>query len=165
MEQLQGFIDPNHQDYVRKLNHSLYGLKQAPHEWFSRLISFLASLGFIGSKADSSLFVKFTGTTKLYVFIYADDIIMTGFYSSLVDKVILALGREFLVRDLEWLNYFLGVQVTPIINGVVLSQQKDIEDLLYKSDMGKCNPYLTPMGTTLNLSKKMGTILSNGDQF
>lgn len=57
MIQPPGFIDPTKPTHVCKLNKSLYGLKQAPRAWFHRMTSFLLSVGFIQSVADSSLFI------------------------------------------------------------------------------------------------------------
>lgn len=56
-QQPDGFLDLTHLDYVCRLNRSLYGLKKVPHAWFSRFASHLLSLGFVGSKADTSLFI------------------------------------------------------------------------------------------------------------
>jgi hypothetical protein len=57
MKQPLGFENPNVPDYVCKLDKALYGLKQAPRAWYSRLSSKLHSLGFLPSKADTSLFM------------------------------------------------------------------------------------------------------------
>ena len=59
MDQLQGFIDQTHPNYVCLLHHSLYGLQQAPRAWFNRLHTFLQSLGFQSSKSiNHSLFFE-----------------------------------------------------------------------------------------------------------
>jgi DNA-binding IclR family transcriptional regulator len=42
--------------HICRLKKSLYGLKQAPRAWFSRLTETLQQMGFVGSKADTSLF-------------------------------------------------------------------------------------------------------------
>jgi hypothetical protein len=57
MKQPPGFENPNVPDYVCKLDKALYGLKQAPRAWYSRLSSKLHSLGFLPSKANTSLFL------------------------------------------------------------------------------------------------------------
>ena len=78
MEQPSGFINPAHPNHVCKLHRSIYGLKQAPRAWFSRLSSYLVTLGFVGSKSDTSLFLRRVWTDLLLVLIYVDDIIIIG---------------------------------------------------------------------------------------
>jgi histone deacetylase 1/2 len=57
MRQPPGFENPSAPNFVCKLDKALYGLKQAPRAWYSRLSSKLHSLGFVPSKADTSLFL------------------------------------------------------------------------------------------------------------
>ena len=49
------FVDSSRPDMVCRLNKSLYGLKQAPRAWYSRLATFLLTLGFTEAKADTLL--------------------------------------------------------------------------------------------------------------
>uniref|UniRef100_A0A8R7RCB5 Reverse transcriptase Ty1/copia-type domain-containing protein n=1 Tax=Triticum urartu TaxID=4572 RepID=A0A8R7RCB5_TRIUA len=57
MRQPPGYESKKFPHYVCKLDKALYGLKQAPRAWYSRLSSQLKYLGFIASKADTSLFI------------------------------------------------------------------------------------------------------------
>lgn len=57
-------IDPSHPDHFCLLKRSLYGLKQAPQMWNKHLIDALLSLGFMGSKTNSSLFYMSTPGDK-----------------------------------------------------------------------------------------------------
>ena len=58
VEQLLGFETHDRETHVCKLKKALYGLKQAPRTWYDRIDSFLSSLGFTKSKADSNLYYK-----------------------------------------------------------------------------------------------------------
>ena len=78
MKQPPGFVDPTNPSYVCRLHRSLYGLKQAPRAWFNRLSTQLLKLGFIGSRADTSLFIKRTDRYIMMLLVYVDDIILTG---------------------------------------------------------------------------------------
>lgn len=111
MAQLQGFIDARFPNHVCKLNKALCGLKQAPRAWFDRLKSVLVRWGFKSSRVDSSLFLLITGQTKVFVFIYVDDILVTGNNSSLINRFVKELNREFALEDLGELSYFLGIKV------------------------------------------------------
>jgi histone deacetylase 1/2 len=57
MKQPPGFEHPDTPHYVCILDKALYGLKQAPRAWYSRLSAKLHQLGFIPSRADTSLFL------------------------------------------------------------------------------------------------------------
>jgi histone deacetylase 1/2 len=78
MTQPPGFEDPQAPHHVCRLDKSLYRLKQAPRAWYSRLSSKLHNLGFISSKADTSLFLYHKSGVTIYMLIYVDDIIVTS---------------------------------------------------------------------------------------
>ena len=58
VEQLSGFVDPTHPDFIFKLDNTLYGLKQASRAWYERLSTFLFSNSFVKGKVDTTLFTK-----------------------------------------------------------------------------------------------------------
>lgn len=78
MRQPPGFVDPIRPTHICQLRWSLYGLKQAPRAWFLQLSEFLLKLGFIGSAADTSLFILRTSSYVMFMLIYVDDIILTS---------------------------------------------------------------------------------------
>lgn len=94
-QQPSGFADPKFPHHVCRLNKSLYGLKQAPRTWFCRFTNFLKSLGFVGSKCDTSLFILHHGTSIAYLLLYVDDIILTANTTSLLQSIIESLKRDF----------------------------------------------------------------------
>ncbi|KAM1757600.1 hypothetical protein ACFX11_006838 [Malus domestica] len=144
MSQPPGFGDPHHSDFVCKLHKSLYGLKQAPRAWNDRFTSFLPSLGFTTTPAAPSLFVKHFGSNVVILLLYVDDIILTGNDPSLINDVIVALTKEFDIKDLGPLHFFLGIQVLSQTDGLVLSQTKYVKDLLIKTEMLDSKPCSTP---------------------
>ena len=161
MEQPSGFINPAHPNHVCKLHRSIYGLKQAPRAWFSRLSSYLVTLGFVGSKSDTSLFLRRVGTDLLLVLIYVDDIIIiTGNDSRAVTRLIQELGREFSLKDLGPLHYFLGMECHRTPSGLFRSQQKYIRNLLLRLKMDGVKPVSSPIATSCKLSKIVGKTLS-----
>ena len=84
-------FDSNNPSYVCKLQKALYGLKQAPQTWHTKLSSSLTSLGFKQSQVDSSMFLFQFGANMLVVFIYVDDILLTGTDSQLIVNLISTL--------------------------------------------------------------------------
>jgi hypothetical protein len=83
-QQLPGFVDPTHPDYVYHLRKSLYGLKQASRSWCQRFATFLRQLGFVASASDTALFVLEEGASITYLFLYIDDIVLTASSSTLL---------------------------------------------------------------------------------
>jgi hypothetical protein len=52
--------------------------KQAPRAWYGRIDSFLTSLGFTKSKADSNLYFKVMDDEPLMLLLYVDDLFLTN---------------------------------------------------------------------------------------
>lgn len=145
------------QQLVCRLRKALYGLKQAPRAWFHKLREFLLASRFVASKADNSLFIRWTGTQLLYVLVYVDDIIVTGTDSGDIDRFVKALDDNFSLKDLGQLTYFLGIEVTRNRQGVFLSQRKYVLDLLRRVSMDKSNSSPTPMVNSCKMSTHVGT--------
>ena len=120
IEQPPGYMDQQFPHHICRLHKSLYGLKQAPKAWFDRFTSQLLHLGFEASMADSSLFVFDSHQTIIYLFVYIDDIIITGNSSSQVSHLVTALSKAFELKDLGTLSYYLGIQIVPSRFGLTL---------------------------------------------
>jgi hypothetical protein len=86
-------------------------LKQAPRAWYSRFATFLLSLGFTEARSDTSLFVYHRGPETVYLLLYVDDIVLTASSQQLLRRIIDALMKEFAMKDLGPLHYFLGMAV------------------------------------------------------
>nr|XP_028953280.1 uncharacterized protein LOC114822633 [Malus domestica] len=151
--------------YVCKLNKSLYGLKQVSRAWNEKFTSYLPGLGFKSSFADPSLFVKHTDAGTVVLLLYVDDIILTSSSSILIDDVIVELTKEFEMKDLGQLNYFLGLQVTYQSGGLFVSQSKYIQDLLNKVDLQDSKPCPTPCLPYHRLLKDDGAPYHSPEQY
>jgi hypothetical protein len=66
----------------------------------------------------------------MYLFIYVDDIIVASFTNAAVEALMNDLRSEFALKDLGPLNYFLGIEVKPSSDGIVLTQEKYTKDIL-----------------------------------
>jgi hypothetical protein len=60
-------------------------------------------------------------------------------------------------------HFFLGIQVTRINDGILLSQNKYAMDLLKRAGMSTCKPINTPLSTSEKLSVHDGEILGLED--
>lgn len=117
MKQPLGYKDPLLPNHVCKLTKALYGLRQAPRTWYAMFSSYLLSLGFVSSKADTSLFILHKASAVTLVLPYVDDIIVTGSDSTFISSLIQSLSSKFVMKDLGALHYFLGLEVTTTENG------------------------------------------------
>jgi hypothetical protein len=130
VEQPKGFQDPHHPHHVYKLKKALYGLKQAPKAWYERLTTYLLAKGITRGQADRTLFIRNQGTHKLIAQIYVDDIIFGATLDSLAHEFSEEMKQEFEMSMIGELNYFLGLQVKQIAEGIFISQSKYAKDLV-----------------------------------
>lgn len=131
---------------VCRLNKALYGLKQSPRAWFGRFAKVMKDSGYIQSQGDHTLFIKHSnagGVTALLV--YVDDIIVTGNDEREKHELKLRLVKEFEIKELGKLKYFLGIEVAYSTKGIFISQQKYVTDLLIETGKIGCKPVSTPM--------------------
>lgn len=80
---------------VCKLQKSLYGLKQANKQWYSKLSTFLLSLGYTQSQADHSLYVKKVKHEFTELLVYVDDMVLAGNSFSEIQQVKRLLNQKF----------------------------------------------------------------------
>jgi hypothetical protein len=131
---------------VCKLKKALYGLKQSPRAWFGRLTTVMIALGYRQSQGDHSLFIRHSksgGVTVLLV--YVDDMIVTGNDTLEMHNLKLHLLKEFDIKELGRLKYFLGIEVAHSKQGIFISQHKYVYDLLQETGMLGCKPVDTPI--------------------
>ena len=131
---------------VCKLKKALCGLKQSPRAWFERFAKVMKEFGYKQSQGDHTLFIKHSvagGVTALLV--YVDDIIVTGNDEREKHDVKQRLAKEFEIKELGKLKYFLDIEVAYSTQGIFISQKKYVTDLL--AEIGKigCKPVSTPM--------------------
>jgi hypothetical protein len=158
MAQPLGFQHPTYPMAVCKLYKAIYGLKQVPCAWFSRLSARLLELKFKSSKSDLSLFIYKTHDIIIFVLIYVDDIIITSSNIAAISQLISDLHSSFALKDLGPLHFFLGVEATWQSDGLHLSQQRYIHDILTKTNMVLAKPISTPMLASTTLSLEMALI-------
>ncbi|KAJ9536225.1 hypothetical protein OSB04_un000591 [Centaurea solstitialis] len=147
VSQPEGFVDPDHPDYVYVLDKALYGLKQAPRAWYEELSTYLLSKGFKKGSVDSTLFIMKEGDHIVVIQVYVDDIIFGSTSKELCKKFETIMTQEFKMSMMGEINFFLGLQVKQFTDGIFINQSKYIFDLLKKYDMSSCNSIGTPMAT------------------
>ena len=108
---------------------------------------YLLHLGFICSKVDPSLFILKTHKGKIFLLLYVDDIIVTGSNPSHVLELVLQRGKEFAMKDLGNLHFFLGVEV------------KYVVELLDKTEMTFAKAIATPLSQKYGLHEVVGSLV------
>jgi histone deacetylase 1/2 len=73
------------------------------------------------------------------------------------------LERDFALKDLGELHYFLGIEVKKRKDGLVLTQERYATDILERVNMSNCKPISTPMPTSEKLSIHDGEKLGPQD--
>jgi hypothetical protein len=129
------------------------------------LRAFLPSLGFQASLTNPSLFVQHFSLGTVVLLLYVDDTLLIGSHSSLLTSVIAALTKEFDMKDLGQLNYFLGLQISYPSFDLFVSQTKYIKELLDRVDLQDSKPCATPCLPYHHLLKDDGKPYSHPQQY
>lgn len=159
MEQPPRFRNPIFPNHVCLLKKAIYALKQAPKYWFYKFSSYLFHLGFLCSKADSSLFVQHSSEGTILLLLYVDDIILTGSNSFLLSRILYTLQSHFATKDLGPLHYFLGIEVYRDKDGLFLSQHTYATAILQLTDMLVARAHPTPLSQKHHLHDSTGSLV------
>jgi histone deacetylase 1/2 len=163
MKQPPGYEDKSKPHYWCELDKALYGLKQAPRAWYSRLSNKLKQLGFVPSKVDTSLFFYRKGNHVIFMLVYVDDIIVASSSQEAVDALLWDLEKDFAIKDLGDLHYFLGIQVERKDGELLMKQERYAREILKRVNMQLCKSVKMPLCTTEKLSITNGTRLGVED--
>lgn len=129
------------------------------------LRNFLVSIGFKNSLTDTSLFVLQSGKDITYLLVYVDDILVTGNNGSIVKSIIQLLGERFSLKDLDELDYFLGIEVTRTAAGINLMQRKYIRDILQRTNMLDAKLVATPLPSSPKLTINSSSSPTNAAEY
>jgi hypothetical protein len=86
------------------------------------------------------------------VLVYVDGIIFRRNNASLVQWFASALQSEFEMSMIRELAFFLGLQITQRSEGIFISQEKYLGEMLKRFQMEDYTPMITPMVTGCKLS-------------
>lgn len=110
------------------------------------------------------MFYKSTDQGKITVLIiYVDDMILTGNDHVEIEALRKILAKEFEVKDLGVLRYFLGMEIARNKNGTSISQRKYTLDLLKETWMLGCKLSDIPIGVRHKIDPaKKGDLVDKG---
>ncbi|GJX34989.1 retrovirus-related pol polyprotein from transposon TNT 1-94 [Tanacetum coccineum] len=148
-----GFIDFKKPNHVYKLKKALYGIKQAPKAWYDRLKYFLIKHEYKIGMVDNTLFTKKKSSNLIIVQIYVDDIIFGSTCQDMCDEFAKIMHDEFEMSMTGELNFFLGLQIKPIEDGIFFNQSKYIKEMLKKFGLEDSKPMKTSISLDTKLTK------------
>ncbi|GJT57193.1 retrovirus-related pol polyprotein from transposon TNT 1-94 [Tanacetum coccineum] len=123
-----GFIDFAKPNHVYRLNKALYRLKQAPKAWYDRLKAFLIKHDYTMRMVYNTLFTKKRDSNIIIVQIYVDDIIFGSTCQEMCDDFAKIMHDEFEMSMMGELNFFLGLQIKQLEDGIFFNQSKYIKE-------------------------------------
>ncbi|GJW16724.1 putative ribonuclease H-like domain-containing protein [Tanacetum coccineum] len=153
VSQPPGFVDPEFPEKVYKVEKALYRLHQAPRAWYETLSTYLLDNGFHRGQIDKTLFIKRFKGDILLVQVYVDDIIFGTTIKSLCTNFEQIMHKRFQMSSMGELTFFLGLQVKQKDNGIFISQDKYVGEILNKFVFSSIRTANTPMKTNKALAK------------
>ncbi|GJU25265.1 putative ribonuclease H-like domain-containing protein [Tanacetum coccineum] len=151
--QQPGFEDPDFPDRVYKVEKALYGLYQAPRAWYKTLSTYLLDNRFQRGAIDKTLFIRRDKGDILLVQVYVDDIIFGSTKKSLCTEFEKMMHKKFQMSSMGELTFFLGLQVKQKEDGIFISQDKYVTEILKKFGFTDVKTASTPMETQKPLLK------------
>ncbi|GJV48739.1 retrovirus-related pol polyprotein from transposon TNT 1-94 [Tanacetum coccineum] len=118
VEQPKGYISKGQEGKVLRLKKALYGLKQAPRAWNTRIDKYFQDHGFRKCLRNSQ---------------------------SMIDEIKKSTTKEFEMKDIGLMSYYLGIEVKQTDEGLFICQERYAKDILKRFGMDKCNPIDTPL--------------------
>ena len=106
-------------------------------------------MGFTKSKDDPNIYMKIMDDEPVILLLYVDDLFLTRNGNHIIENK--KIAKEFEMKDLGLMHYFLGLQVWQIPEGIFLNQGKYALEILKRFDMLDCEVMATPMDTNLKL--------------
>ncbi|GJR45904.1 putative ribonuclease H-like domain-containing protein [Tanacetum coccineum] len=148
-----GFEDPDFPDGVYKVEKTLYGLYQVPRAWYETLSTYLLENGFQRGQIDKTLFIKRDKSDILLVQVYVDDIIFGSTRKEMCTEFEKMMHKKFQMSSMRELTFFLGLQVKQMEDGIFISQDKYVDEILNKFGFSDVKTASTPIETHKTLLK------------
>nr|GEY77235.1 retrovirus-related Pol polyprotein from transposon TNT 1-94 [Tanacetum cinerariifolium] len=106
-----------------------------------------------GGIADNTLFTKKKSSNLIIVQIYVDDIIFGSTCQDMWDEFAKIMHDEFEMSMMGELNFFLGLQIKQMEDGILFNQSKYIKEMLKKYGLEESKPMKPPCPSIPNSQK------------
>ncbi|GKB18844.1 putative ribonuclease H-like domain-containing protein [Tanacetum coccineum] len=124
-----------------------------PPAWYATLSTFLLKSGYRRGTIDKTLFIKKDKNDIMLVQVYVDDIIFGSTKRSWCDEFEALMKSRFQMSSMGELTFFLGLQVKQKEDGIFISQDKYVAEILKKFDFASVKTASTPVETQKPLVK------------
>ncbi|GKB15996.1 uncharacterized mitochondrial protein-like protein [Tanacetum coccineum] len=128
-------------------------MHQAPRAWYETLSIYLLDNGFQRGKIYKTLFIRRDKGDILLVQVYVDDIIFGSIKKSLCTEFEKMMHKKFQMSSMGELTFFLRLQVKQKEDGIFISQDKYVTEILKKFGFTDVKTASTPMETQKLLLK------------
>jgi len=101
----------------------------------------------------------------IIVCLYVDDLLFTGNDVKMMQKFKQDMMQAYEMSDLGLLNYFLGIEVSQVKEGIFISQKKYTKSILQKFKMMDCRSVAIPLAANEKFRKDDGEKKANSSLY
>ena len=125
----------------------------------------MRAFGYRQSNLDHTLFLKKQHGKITTLIVYVDDMVVTGNDHEKIKALQNYLSKEFKMKDVGHLKYFLEIEVSRSSERIFLSQRKYALDLLQETGMSGCQPVDTPIEECLKLCVELNQVSTDKGRY
>ena len=103
------------------------------------------------------------GAVHIFILIYVDVLIVASSTQDATMALLRHLNKEFALKDLGDLHYFLGIEVSRVRDGIILAREKYANVVLQRVGMVNCKSVSTPLSISEKLLANEGAPLWPND--
>ncbi|KAK0596640.1 hypothetical protein LWI29_017641 [Acer saccharum] len=156
MMQPKGFVSPNQEQKVCKLQRSIYGLKQASRSWNIRFDDVIKSYGFEQNVDELCVYKRIIDKKVVFLVLYVDDILLIRNDVGILSEVKGWLASQFQMKGLGEASYVRGIQLIRDRKNklIALSQASYIDKILVQFSMQNSKKGNLPSKHKVHLSNE-----------
>lgn len=121
--------------------------------------------GFKQSPYNYRLFIQGFSSNFLALIVYVDDLLIKGHDELQIRETKQFLHQQFMIKDLGYAKYFLGLEIAKSKKEMLLNQRKYILDILQNTRLQNVKPMLYPLPKDFKLDNKSGDILPESKKY
>ena len=154
VKQPDGYVKKGREHLVMRLKKTLYRLKQVPRAWYTKLDKCLRYFDFTRSSQEHAVYFKRSGTSRLIIGVYVDDLIITRIENHHIEDFKAQMKNKFETSNLGLLTLYVGIEVTQESGKILLNQRSYALRILEQSGMLECNPPRIPLESQCKFGKE-----------